>query len=159
MLVEGILLGLGLLALLYVLTRKVAPWLSHKQGYWREEEIEAILLPILDQVIVAVFNISEHSHETISRVLEGADKEKLARLSYPLILELVAKTPLPVSVFTSLVTEERWCKEVKKRYEYLVGWYRLSGEKLLEALKPEGGPSMVEDDFFRIRLPEGVHPS
>ncbi len=149
----------GSLTLLYVLIKKFVPWFRKEQGYWKETEIEAILLPILDKVIVAVFNISEHSLETTARVLESADKQELARLSYPLILELVAKTPLPVSVFTKFVTEERWCQEVKERYDYLISWYRLSGEKLLEALRPES--EKMDDGFFRIRLPDvtGVHPS
>ena len=158
----GLLVGLsvviGSLVLLYVLIKKLVPWFRHEQGYWKEAEIEAILLPILDKVIVAVFNISEHSLATTARVLESADKLELARLSYPLILELVAKTPLPVSVFVKIVTEERWCQEVQERYDYLISWYRLSGEKLLEALKPE---SEKMNDTYRIRLPDvtGVHPS
>ncbi len=157
LLVGMVLAAVGSLTLLYVLVRKLVPWFRHEQGYWKEAEIEAILLPILDQVIVAVFNISEHSLKTTARVLESADKQELARLSYPLILELVAKTPLPVSVFISLVTEEKWCEEVQKRYDYLIDWYRLSGEKLLEALRPE----REDDGFFRIRLPDvtGVHPT
>lgn len=137
---ETIIVAFGALGvfslLLYALLYHARPWLRKKQGYWHEDEIEKVLLPILDRVIVAIFNLSEHSYETIGEFLDGADKKELARLSYPLVLDLVAKTPLPLPIFMALVSEEDWCGYMQKRYDELVGWYRMAGEGLLKALKP-----------------------
>lgn len=125
----------GLLALLYALTYRLVPWLRKKQGYWREEEIEKALMPVLDQVIAAIFNTSEHALDTMGRMLESGDKKALARISYSLAIDLVAKTPLPVTVFKAVVTEQEWEAMVGARYEDLLAWYRTGAGGLLEQLR------------------------
>ncbi len=124
----------GLLTALYLLIFKARPWLRRRVGYWHEKEIEAVLEPLLDQVIVAIFNVSEHSADTLGRALEAVDKQYLARESYALILNLLPPC-LPVEVFENLVSRERWAGFVSDRYDKLIAWYRLVSDDLISRLR------------------------
>lgn len=145
---------LSLLAALYLLIYEVRPWLRRRMGYWHEEEIEAILTPLLDRVIVAIFNVSEHSADTLGRALEAVDKKYLARISYALIIDLLPPM-LPVEVFKALVPQEKWIEFVSRRYDELIEWYRFVADDLISRLRRANNNDLGPITILSGDMPEG----
>lgn len=87
---------------------------KEKQGYPFEAELEAALLPVVYQGIMAAYRTSERAMDEIAARIRGSDKKALADTIYNLIPDVIVVQgkAIPVSIVKSLIP--RW------RFEELV---------------------------------------
>lgn len=133
---------------------KLYQWLkTAKQGYPREDMIEAALLPYLDTAIMAAYKGSEALMDAVGERLHGIDKARVARLVYQTLPDTVSGWQ-----WKQFIGEERFARWLQARFNIFADWWDTAEEGILKAILPEGDPLM--DDTFRIRLPDvtGIHP-
>ena len=139
---------------------KLYRWLrTTKQGYPHEDMIEAALLPYLDQAIMAAYKASESLMDAVSERLHGTDKTMVARLVYQMLPDTVSLAGASWQ-WKRFIGEERFARWLQVRFDTFTAWWDTAEEGILRAILPEGDLPMIEDDTFRIRLPDvtGVHP-
>lgn len=91
------------------------PWLARKiQGYPREEEIEAALLPVLYQAICTAYKLSERAVDELGVRMQGVDKAVIAATVYEAL-------PDPVQTF---VSPEQWTGLVDKAFAEFLEFYQ-----------------------------------
>jgi hypothetical protein len=139
---------------------KLYRWLKVAwQGYPYEDEIEEALLPFLYQALMAAYKASESLMDAVGERLHGVDKMMVARLVYQML-------PNGVSIagkswrWKRFVGEEKFARWMQERFDEFANLWDLAQEGVLRAVLPEGSPPMVEDDTYRIELPDvtGIHP-
>ena len=139
---------------------KLYQWLrTTKQGYPHEDMIEAALLPYLDQAIMAAYKASESLMDAVSERLHGVDKLMVARLVYQMLPDAVSLSGASWQ-WKRFIGEEKFTRWLQARFDTFTDWWDTAEEGILKAILPEGGPPMIEDDTFRIKLPDvtGLHP-
>jgi hypothetical protein len=91
------------------------PKLKHEeQGYPKEAEIEAALLPHLFEAICSAYRVSEWSMDELAVRLAGVDKQALAHTVYDLLPDYVGKFPL--HVVKAVVSRERFAELVQDAF-------------------------------------------
>lgn len=121
---ENSLIVIVFLTLVFVVLTLVYEWLSSKkQEYFLEEQIEAALLPYIHSLIVAAFEETFESVETIEERIEALDKAKLAAKIYDLLPETILG--YDIAFVQTIFTEEQFLEMFYNAYdsakEYYVG--------------------------------------
>lgn len=141
----------GLGALLYGLIR-LAQYIALRGGF-ADKRLEAVLMPLLHQAIMTVYELETHAFGLINRALEVADKKEIARITYGMLKDVSVGIPgLPFSIqLGKLVSEEKWERFVKSSFDTMQAWTKKATSGLLKGLEP---PSLVPNPEFRIPPPE-----
>lgn len=132
----------GIIALLYgliQLAKGLKLWLELRRKEGRPAHIlEQMLMPILTQAIVTVYELSEHSLDLFGRQLTTIDKQEAARLTYDYLKDLKIKVPgLPISIrLGDLVTLVQWSTFVQSAFDKLIALYLDAKKGLLDELRP-----------------------
>lgn len=131
-----------------------------RQGYPYEDEIEEALLPFLYQALMAAYKASESLMDAVGERLHGVDKMMVARLVYQMLPDDGVLIGGASWQWKRFVGEEKFARWMQERFDEFANLWDLAQEGVLRAVLPEGGPPMIEDDAYRIKLPDvtGVHP-
>lgn len=99
--------------------------LREKQGYPREEEIEAALRPYVYQAIMLAYKTSERLVDQNMERLRGLDKKALADWAYNALPEtiFVKGVPIPIGLLKRLVTQEDFARMVQDIFDGFEAWY------------------------------------
>lgn len=155
--------GFGVILALITLVQagnKLYRWLKvARQGYPYEDEIEEALLPFLYQALMAAYKASESLMDAVGERLHSVDKMMVARLVYQMLPDTVSIAGTGWR-WKKFVGEEKFTKWLQERFDGFADWWDLAQEGVLRAVLPEGGSPMIEDDTYRIRLPDvtRLHP-
>ena len=108
---------------------------NQKQGYWREDDIERVVLPYVYAAICAAYKLSERALEETGERMEGADKKIMADYAYGL---------LPDDLYginvKKLVSQEQFENFVQENFDRAMYLYRANIDKyelLFERWKAE----------------------
>lgn len=112
----------GLLVVIVTLTALFS-WLREKrQGYPHEAEIEAAVLPLAYQAIMAAYKSSEYALDELGKRLQGADKAALARAAYGMLPAAIVVRGIVVPVKT-VITEQQFSQMVEDAFDRFLVWY------------------------------------
>ncbi len=102
-----------------------------KQGYPFEAEVEAALLPVVFQGILAAYRTSERAMDEFATRIQGADKKNLADTIYNLIPDVIVVQgkAVPVGIVKSLVTKERFQEIVQTVFSEFDEQYTAHSER------------------------------
>lgn len=117
-------------------------WLKGKAddpGKDEWDQAYELLAPFIDQVIVAVFKLSEAASDEVGKRLDEVDKGALADTLYDaaLIWALETLPPWAVTLIFDYVTRNRWRGMVEERFNELIDLWREKSGELLDWLRPD----------------------
>uniref|UniRef100_A0A6M3KFF8 Uncharacterized protein n=1 Tax=viral metagenome TaxID=1070528 RepID=A0A6M3KFF8_9ZZZZ len=124
----------------------VSKWLKSKADELGEDEWDRayeLLGPFIDQVIVAVFKLSEAASDEVGKRLDEVDKVALADALYDMALNWTQDN-LPtwaVTLIFNFLTRERWHGMVEERFQGLIDLWQEKSSELLDLLRPDAPTS------------------
>lgn len=143
----------ALIGLVIVLNKMVRYLRYYVQGYPLEDEIEAVLLPFLDQAIMAAYRASERLMDGVSERLHGADKARIANRMYYFLPNAITIAGVSWN-WKKYVSEGQFVNWMQARFDTFVEWWDEAEAGILREIKPEGDPAMVTPlPGYRIATP------
>jgi hypothetical protein len=124
------------------------PWLRKKQGYYREEELEAIILPFVYNAICAAYKVSEMAIDEGMSRLDGLDKKAIADAAYAMLpdsITLPGGKVIPIGIVKQLAPRETWEQWVQNAFDSFATWYASQDsrfEELFEQWAAENAPRL-----------------
>lgn len=125
---------------------KLYRWLLAPQGYYREEEIEAALLPFVYNAICAAYRLSELAIDEGLARLRGLAKKAIADAAYAMLpdtIPLGGGKVIDVALVKRLVPPALWEQWVQNAFDRFVTWYASQDsrfEELFEQWAAENAP-------------------
>ena len=106
--------ALGFAALFFVIVLLVYNFMIKDNGYPLEDEIEVVLLPYIQSLIIAAFEETFENLDVLEERIEALDKNELAVRVYNLLPETIGH--YDVSFVQSILTEDRFIEIFNSAY-------------------------------------------